>query len=103
MQKERMAKWLEALKSGEYKHTRYHLKNAGCHCAWGVAAELAIKDGCDISWTAGPFWTERQVNLSELRKWYSVDAFWYSDVCVLNDSSKSYDSVIKLLQEVVNK
>jgi len=35
--------WVAAMLSGDYKHGRYRLYNpgTGCHCAVGVAAELA--------------------------------------------------------------
>lgn len=40
MNPEIKAKWIEALRSGKYKQTRAHLKDAAGHCCLGVLCEV---------------------------------------------------------------
>jgi hypothetical protein len=40
-----MRKWVEALRSGEYKQTDGYLSMNGKFCCLGVLCELAVKDG----------------------------------------------------------
>lgn len=47
--KENIRKWVDALRSGEFKQTTGRLRNdAGEYCCLGVACEVAIKDGIDL-------------------------------------------------------
>lgn len=53
MKKDIMEKWITALKSGEYKQTKFYLKAAKSkksygYCCLGVLCDLAIKDGVNI-------------------------------------------------------
>lgn len=56
---ENMAKWAEALESGEYEQGRNHLAIIGedtesgktFYCCLGVACEVAIKNGVELSKT----------------------------------------------------
>ena len=50
MKKEIAEKWMETLRSGEYKQTKGKLANVDRteHCCLGVLCELAIKDGVDV-------------------------------------------------------
>lgn len=38
-------KWVEALRSGEYKQTRSYLSTKDGYCCLGVACDLAVKSG----------------------------------------------------------
>lgn len=42
-------KWVEALRSGEYKQGKGALRNGDQFCCLGVACELAIKDGVKLN------------------------------------------------------
>ena len=50
MKKEVAEKWMETLRSGEYKQTTGKLANVERteHCCLGVLCELAIKEGVDV-------------------------------------------------------
>lgn len=39
------AKWLTALRSGEYSQTKGYLHNAEGYCCLGVLCDIAVKDG----------------------------------------------------------
>lgn len=39
------ARWLAALRSGDYKQGRNYLRSRGTHCCLGVLCELAVQDG----------------------------------------------------------
>lgn len=45
MNPEIKAKWVAALRSGEYKQGRAYLRFDGAHCCLGVLCELAVKAG----------------------------------------------------------
>ena len=51
MKKEIAEKWMETLRSGEYKQTTGKLANVERteHCCLGVLCEMAIKDGVDVA------------------------------------------------------
>lgn len=44
MNKEIKKKWVDALRSGEYKQTRGRLRYDDCFCALGVLADLVVKE-----------------------------------------------------------
>ena len=49
MNPEVKAKWVEALRSGEYRQTKGYLhRNGGGFCCLGVLCDVAVKDGLDI-------------------------------------------------------
>lgn len=43
-------KWLEALRSGEYKQTKSRLKNENSYCCLGVLSDLFIKETKTGEW-----------------------------------------------------
>lgn len=45
MKAEIKAKWVEALRSGEYRQGRGYLRNGGGFCCLGVLCDLAAKEG----------------------------------------------------------
>jgi hypothetical protein len=55
----RWIKWIQALRSGEYRQGRHLLREGTAHCCLGVACDLAVADGF-ASWEAslypGEFW-----------------------------------------------
>ena len=55
MHKEIAEKWVEILRSGEYKQTTGKLANVDRteHCCLGVLCELAIKDDVDVEVSVG--------------------------------------------------
>lgn len=48
MNRDNVAKWVQALRSGEYEQTGHILAEKGKFCCLGVACEVAIKDGLDV-------------------------------------------------------
>lgn len=52
MNQEIKAKWVAALRSGEYKQTDGYLHRDGCFCVMGVLCDLYIKQR-GISWERG--------------------------------------------------
>lgn len=53
MNPEVKAKWVAALRSGEYKQTSYALKDRYGHCCLGVLCDLYAKDGGMKRWDRG--------------------------------------------------
>lgn len=49
MNRESVAKWVAALRSGEYLQGRGMLANGGKYCCLGVACDLAVKDGVPVN------------------------------------------------------
>lgn len=49
MNPEIKAKWIAALRSGEYEQRRTWLCVDGLYCCLGVLCDLAVKDGVDLS------------------------------------------------------
>ena len=49
MLNENAKKLVEALRSGEFKQTKYSLSNGTEHCCLGVACEVAIKNGLNLT------------------------------------------------------
>lgn len=45
MNPEVKAKWLEALRSGEYKQGREYLRRGNYYCCLGVLCDIAVKEG----------------------------------------------------------
>jgi hypothetical protein len=61
MNKERKARWVEALRSGRYKQATGALKKEDGYCCLGVACDLAAQDGVgkwlgDNHYGAAKFW-----------------------------------------------
>jgi hypothetical protein len=69
MNPEVKAKWLAALRSGEYEQTTETLKQDGCFCCLGVLSDLHAKE------TGNGEWREEDGVL-----YYEVDGFAKSDV-----------------------
>lgn len=51
MNQEIKKKWVEALRSGDYKQTTGYLKRDNCFCALGVLCDLYIKEQSLCEWT----------------------------------------------------
>lgn len=51
--KENIKKWVDALRSGNYKQCREQLSNGLGYCCLGVACEVAIAGGLSIEKTLG--------------------------------------------------
>lgn len=48
--RERVQLWVDALRSGEFRQGRDHLRNAdGTMCCLGVACVVAIRGGCEVA------------------------------------------------------
>lgn len=46
--RENMQKWVDALRSGEFKQGKGHLRVNDTYCCLGVACELALRDGVEL-------------------------------------------------------
>jgi len=71
-------KWVEALRSGEYRQTKHklHTKRGG-FCCLGVLCEVAIKEGLDVKKNAGSdryFYDHEEFTLpSRVQAWAGLD------------------------------
>lgn len=66
MNPEVKAKWLAALRSGEYEQAKEHLKCGTGFCCLGVATDLYIKDAGNGGWVADEDGVERFAYREEL-------------------------------------
>lgn len=84
MKKEIKDKWVKALRSGDYKQTRYQLRTTEGYCCLGVLCDLYIKETNKASWNkfttniyefAGPEgeFEKLQVPYSVM-KWAGIDS-----------------------------
>lgn len=59
-------KWVDALRSGEYKQGREVLKSGDEFCCLGVLADLCAREGAvDGHWTEGDMWKDQNVDYEE--------------------------------------
>ncbi len=86
-------KWLEALKSGEYKKGKYCLKNNDEFCCLGVL--------CDISglsdWSDEIYDGARQCLPIKVEDW--SDIHYQNTLIEINDNSDDWDEIIEYIEE----
>jgi hypothetical protein len=97
-QAENRAKWVAALRSGEFKQTKNELKNSEGHCCLGVACELAVQAGVAREVRAGLFRGTDETTSSHtsalptaVKQWLGLDSPFgrlvdrLGDLTILND------------------
>lgn len=104
MNRERVNLLINALKSGKYKQVKGSYRKDNCFCAIGVAAEVAMKNGCDgLHWQRGEFLYRtiepgHEVSgVDETINWYGLRPYWLSRLIALNDSGSSFSEIADIL------
>lgn len=102
------AKWIAALRSGEYEQGRNFLREEGSYCCLGVLCELHAKETGN-EWTIGELYLGEKYFLpAEVQKWAGIDdrnpcfadkdghASFLSD---LNDAGRSFKWIANIIEE----
>lgn len=112
MNQEIKKKWVDALRSGEYKQGTEHLKKDGCFCCLGVLMDIYKKEN-------GEEWTGEEQKFdgilsTEIVEWSEVESsdpkLFYSEkilplgrkreITHLNDSKKlSFEQLADLIEQ----
>jgi hypothetical protein len=114
--------WVDALKSGKYPQAKYRLtllkkdQSLIGHCCLGVACELAIQDGVQISIrTTDANLGEKEGEIlakeyegnfgllpTKVQKWlglaYRAGGFGFSSLAQLNDSGKTFAEIAAVIE-----
>lgn len=89
MNKEYIRKWIAALESGQYTQGKYYLKKGGRHCCLGVACEVAIQNGLELSIDNHGLSYYFDGNSAELptkvKEWYGISHEDEHEFMLLND------------------
>lgn len=125
MDKEIKEQWLTALKSGNYKKGKTWLcsvekkpnnQSEIRYCCLGVLCDLAVKNGIrvDLKWDPGldseillydgkatklPSSVMYWARLKENNPYFKNSEFWQDNLALLNDTTESFDKVIKAIEE----
>lgn len=111
MNKERMKPFIDALNSDEYTQIKDVYRNQNCFCAVGVAADVAMKNGCGIRWGKdGTIWEDMIVDsngyadLKTLFEWYGIDEVDHNYIVMWNDQGGyTFNDIAKMLTERMTK
>ena len=110
MKKEIADKWVEALRSGEYKQQCAALANSDrtAHCCLGVLCELAIKDGVELpveQMSYSTLFDDARVDLPlKVMKWtdmhtpYGCLGSVEHSLVAANDTGLSFEGIAKLIE-----
>lgn len=111
MNKEIKEKWLDALRSGEYEKGKYALRRADKYCCLGVLCDLYIKEHDGARWATGVglgndvYYLQGFSNMlpHAVVNWAGLDSsapvVKDRPLSMENDSSDTFDSVIKMIEE----
>lgn len=102
MNKERLQQWIDALKSGEYKQTREEWRNEdGCFCVTAVAAEVAMKNGCNhLKWNGMLLWGFGWP-IHHISEWYGISQDSVRSLVTLNDGGYTFEELVALLESML--
>lgn len=83
--KENMRKWVEALRSGEYKQGKYQLRRAdNTYCCLGVACDLHSKE-TGTPWSPNDMYVDNGIALPKVvQEWLGIDS---ADIGLPNQKS----------------
>ena len=110
MHKEIAEKWVEALRSGEYKQTTGKLANVERteHCCLGVLCEMAIKDGVELpveQMSYSTLFDDARVDLPlKVMEWtgmhtpYGCLGSVEHSLVAANDTGLSFEGIAKLIE-----
>ena len=76
--KQRIRKWVDALRSGEYRQGYHQLRNNEGFCCLGVACDVAIRNGLDAGWVLDPdgggaVLGEAMEMPLDVQRWFGID------------------------------
>ena len=110
MKPEVKAKWLEALRSGEYKQGRMKLKNEynGSYCCLGVLCDVYHGATCDGFWNANSNQSGENFVVGAhasalyapdaVLDWAGLDRTDSKYLATTNDDTFNFDTVIDLIE-----
>ncbi len=107
MKPEIKAKWLEALRSGEYKQTKERLATEdGKFCCLGVLCELALAEGITSKGKdeEGIFYDSSHKSMppTAVLEWSNVSRDYgltTYDIAELNDNGKTFSEIADIIEE----
>lgn len=110
-QDRRIALWVAALRSGEYKQGKNYLDSEGKHCCLGVLCRVAMRNGLpliersrqatttfDGSDQIVPKAAMDWVGLQEDDGTYRADLEVWHSLAELNDGGRSFESIADLIE-----
>lgn len=91
--------WIENLTNGKYiHHTWGQFYHKGCHCALGVLQDMLYKDGRKDLELKEDFEFDSYKDIDKSLKYMGLEESDCSEIYNLNDSSSSYEPVVKFLK-----
>lgn len=99
-------KWLAAMRSGKYKHTRDTLFDGKCHCALGVLADISPAVFEKDKTSAGKIFYRGKLSQArsfgtihkQERKALGLTVTQTNTIAWINDSTNNYDKVIEYIK-----
>jgi hypothetical protein len=92
-------KWIEALESGRYKHSRLSLRNMAGYCCLGVLCDIVDPNG----WDGNVFMYEEEGRGGYLPEKLRTDLGIQSDLetrlSVANDTADGFEKAISIIKE----
>jgi hypothetical protein len=107
MNPEVKAQWVAALRSGEYKQTKGHLKQDGGHCCLGVLCDLYAKQSGIQSWTSDDFGhaDDKELAGERVLAWSGLRHQVYVDIGedrallhIHNDKERTFDEIADAIE-----
>lgn len=100
--------FLNALRSGEYKQTKYCLKDDEGFCGLGVLTDLYIKQN-DLTWDLEPinqkkfsFQGMSHIAHKDVNEACEIDNTILGMIPYMNDSGKSFEEIADYLEETIS-
>jgi hypothetical protein len=95
------ARWLAALRSGQYTQTYQQLREENCYCALGVLCDLATQAGVgawegNVVAVSSGHWIS--VSPPEVEVWAGVTPLWASRISQCNDRGDTFAEIADLIE-----
>lgn len=93
-------KWIQALRSGDYKQGRKQLSQFDSYCCLGVACDLAIKEEIILSFSGSEGHLR---SYPKVQEWIGLGSPGTNyALAALNDDGFSFDQIADLLEHLSN-